>query len=78
MKQMLAYGNNGKDVNFEVDGFCNYIDNFIFHDRLASTNGGDSIQQGFPVFQYHGQYCLLLQGLQHILIYILLLQNGLK
>lgn len=48
----LGYGYNGKELNFEVDGFINYIDNFIFQDRLASKFGGDSIQQGFPVFQY--------------------------
>ncbi len=48
----LGYGYNGKDVNFEADGFINYIDNFIFQNRLASKFGGDSIEQGFPVFQY--------------------------
>ena len=48
----LGYGYNGKDINIEVNGFFNYIDNFIFQDRLASKFGGDSIQQGFPVFQY--------------------------
>ncbi len=37
MKPTLRYGNNGRDLNFEVDGFFNYIDNFIFSDRLAST-----------------------------------------
>ncbi|MGP8215481.1 MAG: TonB-dependent receptor [Bacteroidia bacterium] len=42
----VAYGNNGRDVSFEVDGFYNYIDNFIFSDRT----GG--IEQNFPVFQY--------------------------
>ena len=47
-----AYGNNGKDVNFEVDGFCNYINNFIFSDRLAANNGADSILLGKPIYKY--------------------------
>ncbi len=42
----IAYGNNGRDVNFEVDGFYNYINNFIFSDRTGA------ILQDFPVFQY--------------------------
>jgi iron complex outermembrane receptor protein len=42
----LAYGNNGKDVSYEVDGFCNYIQNFIFADRTDSASGG------YPVYQY--------------------------
>lgn len=48
----LAYGYNGRDLNFEVDGFFNYINNFIFDDRLGSVHGGDSIELGYPVFQY--------------------------
>ncbi len=48
----VAYGNNGKDVNFEADGFYNYISNFIFADRLESKNGGDSILSGYPVYQF--------------------------
>jgi len=48
----IAYGNNGRDVSFEVDGFANYINNFIFSDRLSSKKGGDSILQDFPVFQF--------------------------
>jgi iron complex outermembrane receptor protein len=47
-----AYGNNGKDVNFEVDGFYNYINNFIFSDRLPGKNGADSILLGKPVYKY--------------------------
>ena len=39
----VAYGNNGRDVSFEVDGFYNYINNFIFSDRLHS---GDSLLVG--------------------------------
>jgi iron complex outermembrane recepter protein len=48
----VAYGNNGGDISFEADGFYNYINNFIFADRLAAKNGGDSILSGYPVFQY--------------------------
>jgi len=42
----VAYGNNGKDVSFEVDGFCNYIENFIFSDRT------DSVLLGKSVYEY--------------------------
>ena len=48
----LAYGIAGKDVSFEVDGFYNYIHNFIFADRLSAKAGGDSVQGGYPVFQF--------------------------
>ena len=48
----FAYGNNGSEVNYELGGYYNYIDNFIFSDRLGSVNGGDSILVGEPVFQY--------------------------
>jgi iron complex outermembrane receptor protein len=48
----LAYGNTGSDVNYEVGGYYNYLDNFIFSDRLGSVNGGDSLLVGQPVFQY--------------------------
>ena len=47
-----AYGHNGKDVNFEVDGFYNYINNFIFSNRLAGKNGADSTLLGKPVYKY--------------------------
>jgi len=49
----VAYGYNGKDVSFEVDGFANYIYNFIFDDRIGnSTNTSDSIHDGAPVYKY--------------------------
>jgi iron complex outermembrane recepter protein len=48
----FAYGNNGPEVNYELGGYYNYINNFIFSDRLGSVNGGDSILVGEPVFQY--------------------------
>jgi iron complex outermembrane receptor protein len=47
-----AYGNNGQDINFEVDGFYNYINNFIFSDRLGTPSGADSIRLGKPIYQY--------------------------
>lgn len=55
----IAFGNNSKDENFEVDGFYNFINNFIFQDRLAGSNGGDSLLQGFPVFQYKANTSVL-------------------
>ena len=48
----IAYGNNGKDVSFEIDGFANYIQNFIFPTKLSSKLGGDSLQLGAPVYKY--------------------------
>jgi iron complex outermembrane receptor protein len=48
----VAYGNNGRDVNFEVDGFDNYINHFIFSDRLGSKNGVDSLIDGKPAYKY--------------------------
>jgi iron complex outermembrane receptor protein len=47
-----AVGKNGKDVAFEVDGFYNYINHFIFADRIENASGGDSIQLGAPVYKY--------------------------
>ena len=35
-----------------MDGFYNYINNFIFSDRLAGKNGADSILLGKPVYKY--------------------------
>jgi iron complex outermembrane receptor protein len=49
----IAYGNNGKDISFEVDGFYNYINNFIFSDRTGA------ILQGFPVFQYKANNAII-------------------
>ncbi len=49
----IAYGNNGKDISFEVDGFANYINNFIFDDRIPNYNGtSDSIHDNAPVYKY--------------------------
>lgn len=48
----FAYGNNGKDVSFEVDGFYNVINNFIFPVRVESKVSGDSMVDGVPFFEY--------------------------
>jgi len=49
----VAYGNNGRDINFEVDGFANYIANFIFDNRISNYNGtGDSVHDNAPVYKY--------------------------
>jgi iron complex outermembrane receptor protein len=48
----FAYGNNGKDVSFEVDGFCNVINNFIFPVRVQSKVSGDSMVDGVPYYEY--------------------------
>jgi len=49
----LAYGNNGKDLNFELDGFYNYINNFIFADRI------DSSALGAPIFKYQANTAII-------------------
>ncbi|MGH2612325.1 MAG: TonB-dependent receptor domain-containing protein, partial [Rhabdochlamydiaceae bacterium] len=48
----FAYGNNGKDVSFEADGFSNFINDFIFPVRIQSMISGDSMVDGVPFFQY--------------------------
>ena len=49
----VSYGNNGKDVSFEIDGFYNYISHFIFANRFSNAAGnGDSIRLGAPVYRY--------------------------
>ena len=48
----MAIGNSGSNINFEVDGFYNHINNFIFSDRLGNGRGGDSLLLGKPVYQY--------------------------
>ena len=52
----LAYGNNGRDVSFEIDGFYNHISNFIFANRT------DSVSQGYPVFEYVSSNTAILTG----------------
>jgi iron complex outermembrane receptor protein len=52
----LAYGYNGKDINFEADGFYNHINNFIFADRT------DSVSQGYPVYEYVSSNVAIITG----------------
>lgn len=52
----VAYGNNGRDVGFEVDGFYNRINNFIFADRT------DSVSQGYPVYVFVSSNTAILSG----------------
>jgi len=49
----IAYGNNGRDISFELDGFYNYINNFIFSDRTGA------VVQNFPVFQYKANNAII-------------------
>jgi iron complex outermembrane recepter protein len=53
----LAYGNSGRDVSFEVDGFYNHISHFIFADRT------DSVAQGYPVYQFVSSNTAILTGI---------------
>ena len=57
----LAYGYNGDDLNFEADGFYNHINNFIFADRT------DSLQGGYPVYQFVSSNVAILTGVSAIL-----------
>ena len=52
----FAYGNNGRDLSFELDGFYNHINNFIFGDRT------DSVSDGLPVYQYVSSNTAILTG----------------
>jgi iron complex outermembrane receptor protein len=52
----LAYGYNGKDVNFEADGFYNHINNFIFANR---TN---DVSDGYPVYEYVSSNVAIIKG----------------
>jgi iron complex outermembrane receptor protein len=52
----VAYGNAGRDVSFEVDGFYNHISHFIFADRT------DSVSQGYPVYEYVSSNTAVLTG----------------
>lgn len=53
----LAYGYNGKDVSFELEGFYNHIGNFIFADRT------DSMLQGYPVYDFVSSNSAILTGI---------------
>jgi iron complex outermembrane recepter protein len=53
----FAYGNNGRDVSFEADGFYNFIQNFIFADRT------DSVSNGYPVYQFVSTNSAVIAGI---------------
>jgi iron complex outermembrane receptor protein len=55
----VAYGINTRNISFEVDGFYNYISNFIFADRISAANGADSIRLGAPVYKYTSNTAVL-------------------
>jgi iron complex outermembrane receptor protein len=50
----VAVGYNGRDFNFEADGFYNYIDNFIFSDRVPDTT-----LLGKSVFKYQANTAMI-------------------
>jgi iron complex outermembrane receptor protein len=52
----LAYGNSGRDISFELDGFYNHINNFIFGDRTDSVSGG------LPVYQFVSSNTAIITG----------------
>jgi iron complex outermembrane receptor protein len=62
LEEDLTFGINSKDINLEVDGFLNTINNFIYERGLLSKAGGDSISNllsvngslfpDAPVFKY--------------------------
>ncbi len=52
----LIYGKNGRDISFELDGFYNHIDRFVFADRT------DSVSQGYPVYQFVSTNTAILTG----------------
>jgi iron complex outermembrane receptor protein len=52
----FAYGYNGRDINFEADGFYNHISNFIFADRT------DAVSQGYPVYEYVSSNVAIITG----------------
>jgi len=54
-----AFGNNGRNINFEVDGFYNFINNFIFSDRMTNIHGGDTTALGKSIFQYKANTAII-------------------
>lgn len=52
----FAYGNDGKNLSFEMDAFYNHINNFIFAGKI------DSVSQGYPVYQYGSSNIAILTG----------------
>jgi iron complex outermembrane receptor protein len=58
----VAYGNNSRDINFEIDGFYNMINNFIFANRISSKVGGDSLIGGVPVYHFGSSNTAIMEG----------------
>lgn len=58
----LGVGYNGRDFNFEVDPFINFIQHFIFPVKLESSTGGDSILLNDPVYKYGGSGSAIIAG----------------
>lgn len=55
----LIFGENGKNINFEVDGFCNYIFNFIFYNRITNSQGGDTSALGKSIFEFKANTAII-------------------
>jgi len=53
----IVFGNNGRDLGVELDGFYNHISNFIFADRT------DSVSQGYPVYEYVSSNTAIITGM---------------
>ncbi len=47
-----ALGYNAKYITAELDLFSNFINNYIFLQKLQSTLGGDSLTSGYSTFRY--------------------------
>lgn len=58
----LALGVNTDHLSIELDGFVNYIDNFIFLSKLPNVSGTDSIIDGNYAFQYSAGNAILKGG----------------
>ncbi len=61
LEEDVTFGMNAKDISFEIDGFVNIINDFIYAQGLQSANGGDSMNYSLaavfggvaaPVFKY--------------------------
>lgn len=48
----FALGLNAQHITAELNLFSNTINHFIFLQKIASRNGGDSLTQGYSTFKY--------------------------
>lgn len=65
LQEDVALGINTEHLSFELDGFYNSINDFIYLQKLNSTSGGDSIidaSNPIPTFQYKQGNANLLGG----------------